>query len=87
MPWKKVTLTDGLKIDALQNGYVKRWQASGAREDAAVFINKGAPGGGLHLFFSPMAVVIAGPLLSAYAPVDCPEPDPTTVDVFVLRKG
>jgi hypothetical protein len=88
MSWKKVTIADadGIKIESLQTGYKLRWQAMGAPDDAIVLINKEAPAEGVHIFFNPRAVLIAGPLLRTYAPEDCAQPDPATVAVFVSRE-
>jgi hypothetical protein len=85
MTWKKVTVSNGLKVDSLQGGFVKRWQAAGAPNDAAVYVNKDAPGDGFQFFFSPRAVLIAGPLLEAYEATNCAEPDLATVDPVVFR--
>jgi hypothetical protein len=87
MSWKKVTLS-GHDIGAgaehrLQEDFATRLIAAGAPHDAVVYGNLDTAVEGFHFFFSPAAVVIAGPLLDSYSPVDCSEPVPGSFVVLV----
>jgi hypothetical protein len=86
MSWKTVTLSSAGAMDRLQEAFFKRFVAAGSPHDAVIYtdLNDSDTGvEGIRIFFSPAAVVIAGPLLAAYSPVDCPEPAPGSFAVLV----
>jgi len=87
MSWKKVTLSsEDITAGAehrLQEAFVTRFIAAGSPHDAVMCANLDTAVQGFHIFFSPAAVVIAGPLLASYSPVDCSEPAPGSFAVLV----
>jgi hypothetical protein len=90
MPWNKVTLSSedlatgkGLR---LQRDFGRIWFALLAPSAAAVYDSKKLGKEGSHVYFTPHAVEIAGPLLKQYGAVECAPPNVSELDVLVLKK-
>ena len=87
MSWKKVTLSsEDITAGAehrLQEAFATRFIAAGSPPDAVMYANLDTAEEGFRIFFSPAAVVIAGPLLASYSPVDCSEPAPGSFAMLV----
>jgi hypothetical protein len=89
MPWNKVTLSHediaALKHMKLQEAFTQIVMVHGAPKSVGMFSD---PTIGMHeYYFSPGAVLIAGPLLAGYSGVECAAPKRSSVHLLVGHDG
>jgi hypothetical protein len=87
--WKVITL-DANQLGEekrIQDEYVARFVAARYPNDAMMYGMRDIEANRYKLFFSPSAYAIAGPILTSYVAVDCPEPEPGSYDILVTSRA
>lgn len=73
-------------LDTMQHQFEVLWSDAGRPAEAALFLNRLVTGG-RHIYFSPVASLIAPMLLERYVALKCDDPSDLRPSLFVGRPG
>lgn len=73
-------------LDTMQHQFELLWSDAGRPVEAALFLNRLVTGG-RHIYFSPVASLIASKLLERYVALKCDDPSDLQPSLFVGHLG